>query len=109
MEKLAPKTGTLDKLITKPADIAKVLAGEKVATRRSGRFADVGDTWTLDGQELIMKDVYRQMLGEVSDADAKMEGYENLDGYKESILSLHPGMKWVPEMKVWVHEYGLNN
>ncbi|MHA6250759.1 ASCH domain-containing protein [Oceanobacillus sp. CAU 1775] len=107
--KLPPKTGELDKLVTKSADIEKVLKGKKTATRRSGRFADVGDTWSLEGKELIVKNVYRQKLGEVTDEDAVMEGYQNLEGYKDSILSLHPGMKWQTEMKVWVHEFELVN
>ena len=102
---LPPKTNTLDKLVTKPADIEKVVNGQKVATRRSGRFADVGEKWVLQDRTFIVKDVYRQKLGEVTDVDAVKEGYQNIEDYKASILSLHPGMKWLPEMKVWVHEF----
>jgi len=102
---LPPKTNTLDKLVTKPVDVEKVINGQKVATRRSGRFADVGEKWVLQDQSFIVKNVYRQKLGEVTDADAVMEGYQNMEDYKQSILSIHPGMKWLPSMKVWVHEY----
>lgn len=102
---LPPKTNTIDKLVTKPADIEKVINGEKLATRRSGRFADVGENWILQDRKFVIKNVYRQKLGEVTDEDAVKEGYQNLEEYKDSILSLHPGLKWQPEMKVWVHEY----
>lgn len=102
---LPPKKGSIDQLVTKPADVEKVINGQKTATRRSGRYADVGEKWTFQDKGFIVKNVYQQKLGEVTDADALMEGYQSLEEYKQSILSIHPGMKWQPEMKVWVHEY----
>ncbi|PAV30807.1 hypothetical protein CIL05_03550 [Virgibacillus profundi] len=102
---LPPKANTIDKLVTKPADIEKVIKGQKTATRRSGRYADIGEILVLKDKKFIVKNVYIQKLDEVTDEDAKQEGYHNVEEYKQSILSLHPGMKWAPKMKVWVHEY----
>ncbi len=102
---LPPKSCTIDKLVTKENDIKKVISGTKTATRRNRRYADVGEILTLDGHEFVINNVYSQSLGEVTEENAIQEGYENLEQYKESILSLHPGMKWVPKMKVWVHEF----
>ncbi|KOP71215.1 ASCH domain-containing protein [Cytobacillus solani] len=104
-QELPPKTCTIDKLVTVPEDIEKVLTGKKTATRRNGRYADIGEIMTLKGKGFIVENVYSQALGELTDEHAKQEGYENVEEYKESILSFHPGMPWLPQMRVWVHEF----
>jgi N4-acetylcytidine amidohydrolase len=102
---LPPKKGEPNQLVTIQEDIEKVLAGKKTAVRRNSRYADPGEVWELSGQKFQVDRVYQQSLGELTDANAVDEGYENLEAYKDSILSLHPGMPWVPHMKVWVHEF----
>lgn len=102
---LPPKTCTIERLITKPQDIEKVINGQKTATRRNGRYADVGEIMKLNNHQFIVENIYTQKLGEVTEEDAKQEGFENLEAYKQSILSFHPGMKWAPKMEVWVHEF----
>ena len=102
---LPPKSCTIDRLITATDDVQKVITGKKTATRRNRRYADIGEIMNLDGHAFIVENLYQQSLGEVTDDDAKREGYQSLDKYKEAILSIHPGMKWVPAMKVWVHEF----
>ncbi|WP_010677900.1 ASCH domain-containing protein [Bacillus timonensis] len=102
---LPAKTCTIDRLVTMESDIKKVLEGKKTATRRNGRYADVGEIMTLEGQQFKIDRVYEQSLGELTDEDAKREGFNTVDEYKESILSYHPGMPWLPQMKVWVHEF----
>ncbi|MCU9595526.1 ASCH domain-containing protein [Caldibacillus thermolactis] len=95
----------IERLITIPEDIKKVISGKKSATRRMKRFADVGEVMILEGQKFVIEKVYQQALGDITDEDAKKEGYESFESYKESILSIHPGMPWIPTLKVWVHEF----
>lgn len=102
---LPPKTCSVDRLVTMPEDVEKVLAGTKTATRRNGRYADVGEIMTLQGKNFVVEKVYSQSLGELTDADAKQEGFETVEEYKQSILAYHPGMPWLPQMRVWVHEF----
>lgn len=106
-EQALPPKKDIEKLVTVEEDIKKVLNGKKTATRRNGRYADAGDIMTLRGTQFKVDRVYRQTLGEVTEEHAKQEGYENLEAYREAILGFHPGMKWLPEMKVWVHEYSM--
>ncbi|MCD1257575.1 ASCH domain-containing protein [Paenibacillus athensensis] len=106
-ETLPPKTCSIDRLVTKEAEVAKVLAGRKTACRRNGRYADIDEIMELEGKKFKVSNVYQQSLGELSDADAAAEGFDNVEAYKESILSIHPGMPWLPQMKVWVHEFSL--
>lgn len=102
---LPPKTCTIERLVTVPQDVEKVIKGKKTATRRNGRYADIGEIMELNGHEFVVNNVYSQSLGEMTDEHAKQEGYESLEAYKEAILGLHPGMPWSPKMKVWVHEF----
>ncbi|HZG17564.1 MAG TPA: ASCH domain-containing protein [Candidatus Bathyarchaeia archaeon] len=104
-QELPPKTCTIDRMITLPADIEKVIAGQKTATRRNGRYADVGEIMELQGHRYVVERVYSQSLGELTDEHARQEGYDNVEAYKQSILSIHPGMPWLPHMRVWVHEF----
>lgn len=104
-QELPPKTCTIDRLVTVKEDVEKVIQGQKTATRRNARYADIGEIMELGHDKFIVERVYRQTLGELTDEHAKQEGYDSLEAYKESILSLHPGMPWVPSMKVWVHEF----
>ncbi|GIP58850.1 ASCH domain-containing protein [Paenibacillus woosongensis] len=104
-EALPPKTCSIERLVTLPEDVEKVLAGRKTATRRNGRYADVGEVMTLKGRDFVVEQVYSQTLGDLTEEQARQEGYNNLEEYKQSILSIHPGMRWVPAMRVWVHEF----
>ncbi|MGO4886472.1 ASCH domain-containing protein [Anaerobacillus sp. MEB173] len=92
-------------MVTMQEDVEKVLAGKKTSTRRNGRYADIGEIMELEGKKYEVTAIYSQSLGEMTDEDAKSEGYENMESYKNHILSLHRGMPWVPTMKVWVHEF----
>jgi N4-acetylcytidine amidohydrolase len=102
---LPPKTCSVDRLVTLEEDVKKVLAGEKTATRRNGRYADPGEIMELQGRKFVVERVYSQSLGELTDEDARREGFETVEDYKQSILSIHPGMPWLPQMRVWVHEF----
>lgn len=104
-EVLPLKTCSIERMITVQDDIDKVLNGTKKSTRRNGRYADPGEIMELDNRKFEVTKVYQQTLGEMTDIDAQSEGYEDMEGYKSYILSLHEGMKWVPQMKVWVHEF----
>ncbi len=104
-EALAPKTCTIERLITKEEDIERVLNGEKTATRRNGRYADPGEIMELKGRKFDVYNVYQQSLGELTDEDVQQEGFENIEAYKQYIQAMHVGMPWLPHMKVWVHEF----
>lgn len=106
-QQLPPKTCTIEKLVTNKRDTEKVLAGTKSATRRNGRYADIGEIMVLDDKKFKVDQVYQQTLGELTDEMMIREGYATVEEYKQSILSFHPGMPWLPEMTVWVHEFYL--
>ncbi len=102
---LPPKTCEIDRMITRPEDVEKVLQGKKTSTRRNGRYADPGEILILQGKSFRVDRVFQETLGDLTDESAQREGYETLEEYKNSILSIHKGMPWLPQMKVWVHEF----
>ncbi|WJH34047.1 ASCH domain-containing protein [Paenibacillus aurantius] len=104
-EALPPKTCSVDRLVTVQEDVARVLDGTKTATRRNGRYADPGEIMELEGRRFEVHKVYSQALGEITDEDAKAEGFDDFNSYKEYILSMHKGMPWIPHARVWVHEF----
>lgn len=99
------KTCSIERLVTKESDVEKVLKGQKTATRRNGRYADIGEIMELQGMSFVVNNVYNQSLGELKEEHAKQEGFNSVEDYKQSILSYHPGMPWLPTMTVWVHEF----
>lgn len=105
MEKLPKKTCSIERLVTIEEDVKKVLNGEKTATRRNGVYAYPGEVMVLEGNEFKVDSLYRQTLGEMTDEDAKSEGYSDMADYKQAILAMHDEMPWLPNMKVWVHEF----
>src|SRR3954466_5097991 len=107
MNEFPKKTCSIERLVTIPQDIQKVLNRKKSATRRNGVYAYPGEIMVLDGKEFVIDALYRQTLGELTDEHAQQEGYSDLEAYKQSMTSMHAHAKmpWLPEMKVWVHEY----
>lgn len=99
-----PEKYAIDKLISREADIAKIIAGEKSSVRRNDRYADAGDEIVLDGHTFIVDDIYPQQLKTVSEENAKQEGYSNVEAYKEALTSIHESVVWDPEQVVWAHE-----
>lgn len=101
------KTCSIERLVTIPEDVQKVLNGQKTATRRNGVYAYPGEIMVLDGKEFTIDALYRQTLGELTDEHAEQEGYADVEAYKQAMMGMHAHatMPWLPEMKVWVHEY----
>jgi N4-acetylcytidine amidohydrolase len=104
-QELPPKTCSIERLVTMEEDVTKVIEGKKTATRRNGRYADVGEIMVLKDKKFKVDRVYSQALGELTDEHAKQEGFDSVEDYKQSILAYHPGMPWLPQMRVWVHEF----
>ncbi len=99
------KTCTIDRLIRHPKLIEAAIAGRKTEQRRDGLYAYPGERFSLGNATFVVEDVFRQRLGEMTDEDARAEGFSNLEAYKAFVLSLHPGMRWRDEGLVWVHRF----
>lgn len=98
-----PKTCNIDRLLRHSKLVEAAKAGLKTQQRRDGIYAYPGETFELDGVEFVVTALERQSLGEMTEDDAKAEGYPSLEAYRALILQMHPGMSWDESHKVWVH------
>ncbi len=105
MQSYPEKTCEIDRLVRHPKLVSAALSGVKTQQRRDGIYAYPGETFELKGVSFTVTALERQSLGEMTDADAKSEGYPDLKTYRELILSMHPGMEWDHSHLVWVHRF----
>ena len=88
-----------------------VYSGRKRATRRVERYgAEAGMKMRAVVRDYNIVDlhivaVYNQKLGDMSEDDAKREGFQSLAAFKKARVEVHPGHGWDPEQDVWVIEW----
>ncbi|GAA0429061.1 hypothetical protein GCM10008983_01730 [Lentibacillus halophilus] len=99
-----PDKYDINRLVTIQNDVDKIIGGKKTSVRRNDRYADPGDSMTLNGRTVIVEHVFPQKLREITDDDARQEGYSDLEEYKSGITSIHGEDVWDPEQVVWAHE-----
>ncbi len=81
------------------------IAGKKTEQRRDGVYGYPGETFELEGKRFEIVSLTHDRLGDMSEADAQAEGYENMEAYRDLILRMHRGMEWDVEHRVWVHRF----
>lgn len=99
------KTCSIDRLVTHSKLKEAVLSGRKTQQRRDGVYGWPGETFELDGKVFVVTDLKRQRLGDMTEEEARAEGYPSLEMYKDIILKMHAGMTWNDEALVWVHSF----
>lgn len=83
----------VDSLLPNDRVKQSVLDGEVTQLTRgaSNRYAEEGDTFAVDGETFRVAAVEERTLGEFTDEDARREGSESLDAYKERMNRVHGG------------------
>jgi hypothetical protein len=102
------KTCDITRLVSHPKLVAAAIAGTKTQQRRDGLYAYPDETFELEGISFVVTSVERTRLGNMTDADARAEGYPDLESYKQIILRMHAGMTWDEDSLVWVHSFRRN-
>jgi hypothetical protein len=100
---------TPDNLVKRDQFVEAALEGRKDQVRRNDRYANPGETFELDGTTFEVTDVYEQRLGDMTEADARREGFRDLDQYRDLIERVHEeaegGTGWNEDNTVVVHEF----
>jgi hypothetical protein len=99
------KTCSVDRLVRQPKFMAAAIAGEKTQQRRDGVYAYPGEEFSLQGVAFMVTKLERECLGEMTEFDARAEGFPSLVAYKDFILKMHKGMEWDKSHPVWVHHF----
>jgi hypothetical protein len=100
-------------LIFKGEHLDKVLAGVKTQTRRSSYpKVKIGQTVRLRRgyskplqEAIVIKGVYTQILGEITENDVVKEGFKTRDEFIEAWSRLYGS--WAPGKSVWVIDFVL--
>ena len=99
------KTCDITRLVNKKMLKKAALAGQKTQQRRDGIYGYPNEEFLIDDVVFVMTSLERKFLGDMSDADAFAEGFNDLESYKDLILRMHKGMEWKGDSKVWVHSF----
>ncbi len=105
MHEYPEKTCDIDRLVRHPKLVAAALSGQKTQQRRDGLYAYPNEQFVLEGVNFVVTGVDRQRIGDMTDEDARAEGYPDLAMYKNIILSMHANMEWNEDAWVWVHHF----
>lgn len=105
MSEYPEKTCSIDRLVTHEKLVAAALEGRKTQQRRAGVYAYPGETFVLNGQTFVVNGLRRELYGDMTEADARAEGYPSLDMYKGLITRMHGGTEMPDDQVMWVHEF----
>ncbi|WP_227375395.1 ASCH domain-containing protein [Haladaptatus halobius] len=82
-----------------------VASGRVSQLHRGDRYADQGDTFDIDGETFEVVEVTERTLGDLTDEDARAEGSENLDAYRERLNQAHEHFEWDDDATVYRHRF----
>jgi len=83
----------------------QALDGDVTQIHRGQRYADEGDTFTLDDTTFEVVDVTERTLGDMTDADARAEGARDLDHYKQILERAHDNFEWDDDSDIVRHRF----
>ncbi len=83
----------------------QALEGEVTQIHRGHQYADEGDTFTIDGETFEVVDVTHRTLGDLTDEDARAEGVDDLEAYRQLLDRAHPNFEWDDESEVVRHRF----
>ena len=105
MPRYPEKTCTIDRLVRQKKLVDATLAGTKTEQRRDGVYGYPGESFTLDEHRFEIVSLTHDRLGDMTDEEARAEGFPDLETYRALIIRMHRGMEWDPEHLVWVHRF----
>jgi|AntDeeMetagen192_2_1112575.scaffolds.fasta_scaffold09369_2 hypothetical protein len=90
-----------------PGDRLKqmVLDGEMTQIHRGDAYAEAGDTFEIDGRTFEITDVTHRTLGDLTEADAREQGAEDLEAYRERLKRAHKDFEWDDDSETVRHAF----
>ncbi|MFA9416016.1 ASCH domain-containing protein [Natrinema sp. HArc-T2] len=83
----------------------QVLEGEVTQIHRGTQYAEEGDTFTIDGTTFEVTDIRERTLGDLTDADARAEGMDDLAAYERLLERAHENFEWDDDSEVVLHRF----
>lgn len=82
-----------------------VLDGRVEQIHRGHAYAEEGDTFEIDGITFEVVTVKDRTLGDLTEGDARAEGMEDLDQYRQLLERTHENFKWNDDSEVVLHSF----
>lgn len=84
---------------------SQAVDGDVTQIHRGQAYAEVGDTFEIDGTAFEVVAVEDRTLGDLTDADARAEGARDLDHYREILAHAHDHFEWDDSSEVVCHRF----
>jgi hypothetical protein len=81
------------------------LEGKLTQLHRGNQYAEEGDTFEIDGVPFVVTAVDERTLGELTDADARAEGSDDLAAYRQRLEAVHDSFEWDDDAPVVRHRF----
>jgi uncharacterized protein YhfF len=94
-----------DTLLPSPRMREQAVAGDVTQIHRGQQYAEEGDTFSIDDATFEVVEVGERTLGEMTDEDARREGAEDMDQYREILRRAHENFEWDPTSEVVFHRF----
>jgi hypothetical protein len=83
----------------------QALDGDVTQIHRGQRYADEGDSFSIDGTTFEVVEVADRTLGDMTDADARAEGARDLEHYKTILQRAHDNFEWDDTSDIVKHRF----
>ncbi|PSP56367.1 hypothetical protein BRC82_02005 [Halobacteriales archaeon QS_1_67_19] len=80
-------------------------AGDVTQIHRGDKHADEGDRFEIDGETFEVVEVRERTLGDLTDEDARREGTDDLEAYRELLHRVHDHFEWNDDSEVVLHRF----
>ncbi|MFC7213963.1 ASCH domain-containing protein [Saliphagus sp. GCM10025334] len=94
-----------DTLLPSPRMRSQASDGEITQIHRGRAYAEAGDTFVVDDATFEVVDVTERTLGDLTDADTRREGVEDLEAYRDLLERAHENFEWDDGSEVLCHRF----
>ncbi|WP_137290982.1 ASCH domain-containing protein [Natronorubrum halophilum] len=83
----------------------QALEGDVTQIHRGHRYAEEGDTFTIEETTFEVIDVTDRTLGDLTAEDARAEGMDDLEGYRRLLERAHDNFEWDDDSEIVRHRF----
>ena len=94
-----------DTLLPSPRMRQQALEGDVTQIHRGQSYAEEGDQFSIEGTTFEIVEISDRTLGEMTDEDARKEGVEDLEAYKQLLERAHDNFEWDGDSEVVLHRF----
>lgn len=94
-----------DTLLPSPRMRQGALEGDVTQIHRGHAYAEEGETFTLENTTFEVVEVRDRTLGELTDEDARKEGVEDLEAYRQLLERAHDQFEWDDDSEIVLHRF----